>query len=75
MRLKVQRILEIFVLGHDGNLAPVHCNDSALQVLQLALHHLHVVSIAELVDGFLLVSRTDVNVQALRGLFESSQFV
>ena len=69
--LEVQGILEVLVLGHDGDLAPVHGDDAALQVLQLALQHLHVVPVAELVGGLLLVPRPDINVQALRGLLES----
>ncbi len=70
--LKIQRILEILVLGQDGDLGAVHGNDPALEVLELALHHLHIVPVAELVAArLLLVACSDVDVQSLRGLLES----
>jgi hypothetical protein len=71
MSLEVEGILEILMLGHDGDLAAVHSNDAALQVLQLPLHHLHIVPIAELVRGLLLVTRTNINIKSLRSLFKS----
>ena len=59
------------MLGEDGDLGAVHGNHPALQVLQLALQHLHVVAVRELVERVLLVPGSDVNVQPLRSFLES----
>ncbi len=41
--------LEIFMLGHDGDLVAIHTQDFTLKVYQLPLTHFHIISCLEIV--------------------------
>lgn len=54
--------LQVFVFGHEGDLVAVHTQDLSLQVDQLSLTHLHVVSGLQVVFSFLPCKHSTVDV-------------
>lgn len=45
--------LEVLMFGHDGDLVAIHAEDLALQVDELTLTHLHIVTRLEIVLSLL----------------------